>query len=261
VSDAETIGDRAAARSPLPISDADAYVGFMSRSILIVEDDAETRDFIASGFRQAGFSVDVAEDGKAGLAGALDGGRDLLVLDRMLPGLDGLALLKALRAAGVGTPAIMLSALGAVDERVRGLRAGADDYLPKPFSFEELHARAEALLRRPTEQAAETVLRCADLTMDLIARKVERAGRPIVLQPREFQLLEYLLRRQGRVVTRTMLLEGLWGYHFDPQTNVIDVHVSRLRRKLEQDGPADAPSLIRTVRGAGYVLDAPQVGG
>ncbi|HBS49540.1 MAG TPA: DNA-binding response regulator [Rhodobacteraceae bacterium] len=225
----------------------------MARRILIVEDDSETRAWVAKGLTEAGFTVETAPDGRDGLYLATDGGFDLIVLDRMLPHLDGLSVLKSLRAAGFSTPVILLTALDAVDERVRGLRAGADDYLVKPFAFDELHARAEALLRRPQDQAEEVTLSCGDLEMDLLSRKVTRAGREIALQPREFQMLEYLLRRKGRVVTRTMLLEGVWDYHFDPQTNVIDVHISKLRRKV--DGPGEAP-LIHTVRGAGYRLGA-----
>ena len=224
----------------------------VSRRILLVEDDAETAAYVARGLGQAGFAVETAADGRDGLWRATGGEFDLAILDRMLPGLDGLALLRSLRAAGIRMPVLMLTAMGAVDERVRGLRAGADDYLVKPFSFAELAARVEALLRRPTETREEaTVLRCADLELDLVRRAARRAGREIALQPREFQMLEYLMRRQGRVVTRTMLLEGVWDYHFDPQTNVIDVHISRLRRKIDADA---ATPLIRTVRGAGYML-------
>ena len=226
----------------------------MSRRVLIVEDDATTSDFISKALREAGFVVESADTGRQGLYLATAGGFDLIVLDRMLPELDGLSLLKSLRAANFGTPVLMLTALDAVDERVRGLRAGADDYLVKPFSFEELHARADALMRRPQsvpESSTETVLRCDDLELDLISRTARRAGQSVELLPREFQMLEFLMRRQGRVVTRTMLLEGLWDYHFDPQTNVIDVHISRLRRKI--DDPFETP-LIHTVRGAGYVL-------
>lgn len=225
----------------------------MSRRILIVEDDAETRAWVAKGLTEAGFSVTEAENGRDGLYLATDGGFDLILLDRMLPGLDGLSVLKSLRAAGLSTPVLLLTAMSAVDERVRGLRAGADDYLVKPFAFDELHARIEALMRRPQEAAEETSLSCGDLHMDLLSRKVSRAGREIELKPREFQMLEYLLRRKNRVVTRTMLLEGVWDYHFDPQTNVIDVHISKLRRKV--DGPGEPP-LIQTVRGAGYMLGA-----
>jgi two-component system OmpR family response regulator len=227
----------------------------MSRRILVVEDDPDTRAFLAKGLREAGWRVETAANGRDGLYLAIDGGFDAMVLDRMLPGLDGLSLLKSARAAGVVTPAILLTAMSAIDERVRGLREGADDYLTKPFAFSELEARLEAILRRPAETATapETTLVCADLELDLIARTARRGERRITLQNREFQILEYLMRRQGRVVTRTMLLEGVWDYHFDPATNVIDVHVSRLRRKI--DGPGE-PGLIHTVRGAGYVLAA-----
>lgn len=223
----------------------------MSRRILLVEDDAETAGYIARGLAESGFAVETAVSGRDGLYRATGGGFDLVILDRMLPELDGLAALRSLRAAGIATPVLMLSAMSAVDERVRGLRAGADDYLVKPFSFAELAARIEALLRRPAETRAETVLVCGDLELDLVARSARRGAREIQLQPREFQMLEYLMRRKGRVVTRTMLLEGLWDYHFDPQTNVIDVHISRLRKKI--DAEAEMP-LIRTVRGAGYMI-------
>ncbi|MCL5778271.1 response regulator transcription factor [Limibaculum sp. FT325] len=227
----------------------------MPRRILLVEDDAETRDYIARGLTQAGYLVEATGSGRDGLYLATGGGFDALVLDRMLPDLDGLSLLKSARAAGVAQPAILLTAMSAIDERVRGLRAGADDYLVKPFSFAELEARLEAVLRRPAEPRGEveTALACGDLALDLIARRAERAGRQIELQPREFQILEFLMRRQGRIVTRTMLLEGIWDYHFDPRTNVIDVHVSRLRRKIDAEG--EAP-LIHTVRGAGYMMSA-----
>lgn len=223
----------------------------MSRRILLVEDDTATRDFIAAGLREDGFAVEEADDGRNGLHLAVDGGFDAIVLDRMLPGLDGLALLKALRAAGVKTPVLMLTAMAAVDERVRGLRAGADDYLVKPFSLQELIARIEAILRRPQEQADSTVLTCRDLELDLVSRRVNRGNRVLDLTAREFQILEFMMRRKNRVVTRTMLLEGVWDYHFLPQTNVIDVHMSKLRRQV--DGPGEA-ALIRTIRGAGYML-------
>lgn len=221
--------------------------------ILLVEDDAETAGFVAKGLGESGYSVDRACDGKDGLVQALGDDYDLAIVDRMLPGLDGLSLVEALRKAGKATPVLFLSALGEVDERVRGLRAGGDDYLAKPFAFSELLARVEALLRRPSGTSAETVLREGDLEMDLLARRVKRAGVEIPLQPREFSLLECLLRSAGRVVTRTMLLEQVWGYHFDPQTNVIDVHISRLRQKIDRD--FDKP-LLQTVRGAGYSLRA-----
>ena len=222
--------------------------------ILCVEDDATTADYIAKGLGEAGFTVDVAGDGRDGLFQASSGHYDAIVLDRMLPGMDGLAVLSALRAGGVTTPVVMLSALSSLDERVRGLRAGSDDYLAKPFAFAELLARLEAVRRRGTASSGEapvTKLSYADLEVDLLARRVTRGGRKIDLQPREFRLLEFLLAHQGQVVTRTMLLEDVWDYHFDPGTNVIDVHVSRLRKKLDEGG---APSLLHTVRGAGYRL-------
>ena len=225
----------------------------MSKRILIIEDDPATSAFVAKGLKEAGYAVESTGEGREGLYLATSGDFDLIVLDRMLPQIDGLAILTSLRAASIATPVLMLTAMSAVDERVRGLRAGADDYLVKPFSFEELHARAEALLRRPsgTELREETHLSCADLELDLVARTVSRGGRRIELQPREFQMLAFLLSRQGRVVTRTMLLEGVWDYHFDPQTNVIDVHISKLRKKIDAPGE---PPLIHTVRGAGYML-------
>ncbi|SDC17991.1 response regulator transcription factor [Ruegeria marina] len=223
----------------------------MSRRVLIVEDDTETRDFLAKGFAEEGFSVESAADGREGLFHATDGGFDAVVLDRMLPGLDGLSLIKSIRAAGLKTPVIMLTAMSAVDERVKGLRAGADDYLVKPFSFQELLARVEALLRRPKDTQEAATLTCRDLEMDLLRRRVTRAGRDITLTPREFQILEFFLRRKNRVVTRTMLLEGVWDYHFDPNTNIVDVHISKLRRQIDEG--AETP-LIETVRGAGYMI-------
>ena len=225
----------------------------VSRRILIIEDDPATSAFVAKGLKEAGYAVETTGEGREGLYLATSADFDLIILDRMLPQIDGLAIVTSLRAASIATPVLMLTAMSAVDERVRGLRAGADDYLVKPFSFEELHARAEALLRRPQggEPREETQLRCADLELDLIARTVTRGGRRIDLQPREFQMLAFLLNRQGRVVTRTMLLEGVWDYHFDPQTNVIDVHISKLRKKIDAPGE---PPLIHTVRGAGYML-------
>ena len=226
----------------------------MSRRILVVEDDPETRDYLAKGLREAGYAVEATGSGRQGLMHAIDGGFDALLLDRMLPDLDGLSLLKSVRAAGVQTPAILLTAMSAIDERVRGLRAGADDYMVKPFSYAELSARLEAVMRRPAEtRPEETRLACGDLELDLIARTAQRGGRTIELLPREFQMLEYLMRRPGRVITRTMLLEGVWDYRFDPRTNVIDVHISRLRRKIDADGE---PPLIHTVRGSGYKLAA-----
>lgn len=221
------------------------------RSILIVEDDAETRNYVQRGFADEGYAVEVADNGRDGLYLATGGTFDAIILDRMLPELDGLSVLKSLRAAGIKTPVLLLTAVSAVDERVKGLKFGADDYLVKPFSLQELLARLEALLRRPQEQAAISELTCKDLEMDLIRRSVKRGARAIELTQREFQILEFFLRRKNRVVTRSMLLEGVWGYHFDPQTNVVDVHVSKLRKQI--DGADEAP-LLRTVRGAGYML-------
>jgi two-component system OmpR family response regulator len=225
----------------------------MTRKILIVEDDATTADYIAKGLVESGYVVDRAVDGRDGLFHALDGTYAAVILDRMLPGMDGLAVLGAIRAADIDTPVIILSALGSTDERVKGLKAGSDDYLVKPFAFSELLARVEALQRRGTANAQAVVssLECGELTMDLLSHRVERAGTRIDLQPREFRLLEFLLRNQGHVVTRTMLLEEVWEYHFDPGTNVIDVHISRLRKKI--DDQSQAP-LLHTVRGVGYML-------
>lgn len=225
----------------------------MTKKILVVEDDETTGDYIASGLEQNGFVVDRARDGRDGLFHATDGNYAAIVLDRMLPGMDGLAVLSALRAAGIQTPVIVLSALGSTDERVKGLKAGSDDYLAKPFAFSELLARIEALQRRGSAAAPEvtTSLSCGNLNMDLLTRRVERGGARIEVQPREFRLLELLLRNQGQVVTRTMMLEEVWDYHFDPGTNVIDVHISRLRKKIDEG--SDTP-LLHTVRGVGYML-------
>jgi two-component system OmpR family response regulator len=224
----------------------------MGHKLLLVEDDEATASYIAKGMTEEGFTVDRAENGRDGLFLASDGGYGAIILDRMLPGMDGMAVLRALRAAEIETPVIILSALGSPDDRVGGLTRGADDYLVKPFAFAELLARVRLLLRKGgTGASAVTTLSCADLTMDLLSRTVRRGDRVVELQPREFRLLEYFLRHVDEVVTRTMLLEGVWDYHFDPGTNVIDVHVSRLRRKLENG--ADRP-LLHTVRGAGYRL-------
>ena len=226
--------------------------------ILIIEDDPETSRFVRKGLEEAGHVVDHAGDGRQGLLLGLDAEHDVVVVDRMLPGLDGLSIVRSLRAANRSTPVLVLSALGEVDHRVEGLRAGGDDYLVKPFALAELSARLEALVRRrgtgADPEAPVTRLAVADLEMDLLARTVKRGGRAIELKPREFRLLEYLMRHAGQVVTRTMLLEAVWDYHFDPQTNVIDVHVSRLRRKIDRDFPT---ALIHTVRGAGYVIRTP----
>ena len=221
--------------------------------ILVVEDDAETRAYLERGLKEAGHVVDAAGDGNRGQALASDAKYDVLIVDRMLPGRDGLSLIKSVRQSGLQTPILILSALGEVDDRVQGLERGGDDYLVKPFAFSELVARLDALVRRSRAEAAATHLEVADLVMDLLKREVRRAGQRIDLQPRDFGLLEYLMRHSGQVVTRTMLLEQVWDYNFDPQTNVIDVHVSRLRRKIDRD--FDTP-LIHTVRGAGYVLRA-----
>lgn len=226
----------------------------MSMRVLVVEDDLDTLEWVSNGLEEAGHTVERAADGKEGLFQAIEHDFDVIVLDRMLPKLDGLNVLRSLRAEGDGTPVLILSALGEVDDRVQGLRAGGDDYLVKPFAFSELLARLEALGRRREAPAVETVLRAGDLEMDLLGRTVARGDQQIELQPREFQLLEVLLRHKGQVVTRTMLLEKVWDYHFDPQTNVIDVHVSRLRGKVDRD--FDTP-LIRTVRGAGYMMRDP----
>jgi two-component system OmpR family response regulator len=219
--------------------------------LLVIEDDRDTREFIRNGLLQAGHSVDTAADGRAGLIAATTADFDLIVLDRMLPEVDGLTVLRTLRAAGNRIPVLVLSALGEVDQRVGGLRAGADDYLVKPFAFSELAARIEALTRRSVPDGPATLLTVGTLEMDLIARSVRRGDVAIDLQPREFRLLEYLMRHAGQVVTRTMLLEHVWDYHFDPQTNVIDVHVSRLRAKIDRG--FDQP-LLHTVRGVGYRL-------
>jgi two-component system, OmpR family, response regulator len=225
----------------------------VTKKILVVEDDATTADYVSKGFQQNGYVVDVASNGRDGLFHAMDGNYAAIILDRMLPGMDGLAALGAIRAAGIDTPVIILSALGSTDERVKGLKSGSDDYLAKPFAFSELLARVEALQRRggSAAQALVTTLRCADLTMDLLARRVERGGARVDLQPREFRLLELLLRNQSQVVTRTMMLEEVWDYHFDPGTNVIDVHISRLRKKIDEG--SETP-LLHTVRGVGYML-------
>jgi two-component system OmpR family response regulator len=220
--------------------------------ILVIEDDTAVAAYIRKGLDALGYTVDIADNGKDGLFLATSETYDALIVDRMLPQIDGLTLVIALRASNKNVPVLFLSALGEVDDRVRGLEAGGDDYLTKPFAFSELKARLEALLRRrlPAD-AALTELSVEDLQMDLLSRRVSRGGRDIDLQPREFRLLEFLLRHAGQVVTRTMLLEHVWDYHFDPQTNVIDVHVSRLRRKINQG--FDKP-LLETVRGAGYRL-------
>ena len=222
--------------------------------VLLIEDDQETLAYVARGLREKGHVVDLAASGRDGLFLAADGGHDVLIVDRMLPGLDGIGLVQALRGTGVKAPVLFLTALGGVGDRVRGLEAGGDDYLVKPFAFAELLARINALARRPPLTETVAALSAGDLEMDLLKRTVWRAGRRIELQPREFQLLEYLLRNADRVVTRTMLLEAVWDFHFDPRTNIVETHISRLRAKLSQDGE---PDLIQTVRGAGYILRTP----
>lgn len=226
----------------------------MTRKILVVEDDAATAAYLAKGLAEAGYGVETCGNGRDGLFLASEGVFDLIVADRMLPGLDGLAMLAAIRAAGITAPALVLSALGTVDDRIDGLRAGADDYLCKPFAFGELQARVDALMRRadrPAGDNKQTRLVVGDLEIDLLARIVTRQGRQVTLGAREYNILEYLARHAGQVVTRTMMLEKIWNYHFDPGSNVVDVHIGRLRRKLE-DG-FDSP-ILHTVRGAGYRL-------
>jgi len=220
--------------------------------VLLVEDNERVTQFVLKGLTESGHSADHAANGRDGMSLAASGPYDAIVLDRMLPGdIDGLAIIEALRKAGRRTPILILSALSEVDERIRGLRAGGDDYLTKPFAFGELLARLDALTRRAEGQSVQTRLEVVDLRMDLLARKVSRGERDIALQPREFKLLEYLMRHADQVVTRTMLLENVWDYHFDPQTNLIDVHISKLRQKIDAD--FDRP-LLRTVRNAGYTL-------
>ncbi|APX89073.1 DNA-binding response regulator [Brevirhabdus pacifica] len=220
--------------------------------ILVIEDDETTGDYIAAGLREEGHSVDLLADGRDGLIRATAGDYEVLIVDRMLPGLDGVSLVKTLRGAGSKLPVLILTSLGGIDDRIDGLNAGADDYLVKPFAFGELSARVAALARRPQMRAEETVLRAGDLEMDLVRRRVTRQGQEIDLLPREFALLEHLLRRKGRVQTRTMLLEGVWDLGFDPQTNVVETHISRLRAKVDRPFERE---LIQTVRGAGYRID------
>ena len=226
--------------------------------LLIVEDDRDAAGYMEKGLKESGHAVDLAHTGREGLLRAASGDYDVLIVDRMLPELDGLGLVRTLRATDNRTPVLFLSALGQVEDRVKGLRSGGDDYLAKPYAFSELLARVESLGRRKQSQSGgagpETALRYEDLSLDLLSRRVERAGRELDLQPREFKLLEVLMRHAGQVMTRTMLLEKVWDYRFDPQTNVIDVHISRLRQKVDKDFPYP---LIHTVRGAGYSLRAP----
>jgi len=219
--------------------------------LLIVEDDRDAADYIARAFREVGHVADQAPDGEEGLAFALDRQYDVVIIDRMLPKRDGLSVIGELRAKGIETPVLILSALGQVDDRVKGLKAGGDDYLTKPYAFVELLARIDALMRRRSPVGVKTRLEVGDLELDLLTRAATRSGQEIELQPREFRLLEYLMRHAGQVVTRTMLLESVWEYHFDPQTNVIDVHISRLRAKIDKGFEGQ---LLHTVRGAGYMI-------
>jgi two-component system OmpR family response regulator len=221
--------------------------------ILVIEDDEETLGYVVKGLQQAGHSVDSAPDGRDGLYMAMDGSYDVLILDRLLPVIEGTSIARTLRSADIGTPILFLTTMGDVDDRVEGLDAGGDDYLVKPFAFAELRARVDALCRRPRTAREEVSLTAGDLEMDLIRRTVTRGGQAIELQPLEFRLLEYLMRNAGRVVTHTMLLERVWQYHFDPKTKIVEANVSRLRAKI--DRPFDNP-MLRTIRGAGYILDA-----
>lgn len=220
---------------------------------LIVEDDRAMAEFIANGLTEHGHQVEIAHDGHDGLMLASDGAYDVLILDRMLPKLNGLGLLKALRESGVKTPVLFLTAMDSLQDRVAGLEAGGDDYLVKPFAFAELYARLNSLARRPPLDEAPSVLKVQDLEMDLLRRTVTRGGQVIALQPTEFRLLEYLIRHVGKVVTRTMLLEGVWEFHFDPKTNIVETHISRLRGKIDRDFDVE---LIKTIRGSGYMIDA-----
>ncbi len=219
--------------------------------ILVIEDDLEAAAYMLKGLKESGCVVDHAQDGKQGLIMSATGTYDALIVDRMLPGMDGLGIIKTLRSTGNKTPVLILSALGEVDDRVKGLRAGGDDYMTKPYAFAELLARLEALQRRGKVETIQTSLQVSDLEMDLVSRTVRRRGKVLELQPKEFALLEYLMRHAGAIVTRTMLLEKVWDYAFDPQTNVIDVHISRLRQKIDKG--YDRP-LLHTIRGAGYSL-------
>ena len=219
--------------------------------LLVIEDDRETAQFLLKALKESGHAADTAADGETGLAMAREGGYDVLIVDRMLPQRDGLSVVETLRSEATRTPVLILSALGSVDDRVKGLRAGGDDYLTKPYAFSELLARVEALGRRTDPETQTTRYSVGDLVLDRLSHKVTRGGETLPLQAREFRLLEYLMRHAGQVVTRTMLLEHVWDYHFDPQTNVIDVHISRLRSKIDKGFPKP---LLHTVRGAGYVV-------
>ena len=227
------------------------FRAILTMRLLLIEDDKEAANFLQKALKESGHTADCAEDGETGLEMAREGAYDVLIVDRMLPKRDGLSVIKQLRDEGDQTPVLILSALGEVDDRVKGLRAGGDDYLTKPYAYTELVARVEALARRSVPEEQVTRLVVGDLVLDRLSHRVTRAGENVQLQPREFRLLEYLMKHAGQVVTRTMLLENVWDYHFDPQTNVIDVHVSRLRSKIDKS--FDKP-LLHTVRGAGYVI-------
>jgi two-component system OmpR family response regulator len=242
---------RRLAAGQLKTDSAEAQDQNTAMRVLVIEDDKETALFLQKSLKENGHTADLAGDGEAGFALASDGAYDVLIVDRMLPRLDGLSVIKSLRAEGNRTPVLILSALGEVDDRVKGLRAGGDDYLTKPYAYSELLARVEALGRRTAPEEQQTRYTVGDLVLDRLSHRVTRSGEHILLQPREYRLLEYLMQHAGQVVTRTMLLEHVWDYHFDPQTNVIDVHVSRLRAKIDKN--FDKP-LLHTVRGAGYTI-------
>ena len=222
-------------------------------NILVIEDDLETASYIKNGLKDSGYDVDHAEDGEKGLKLALNNSYNMLIVDRMLPKMNGIDIVNAIRNEGLKTPVLFLSALGNIEDKVAGLKSGGDDYLTKPFALIELLARVEALIRRDSQQSGDTFLSIGDVEMDILARTVKRQGKRVYLHPREFKLLEYLLRNANQVVTRTMLLENVWEYHFDPQTNVIDVHISRLRQKI--DKPFEKP-ILKTIRGDGYMIKA-----
>lgn len=230
-------------------------LGRLNVKLLVIEDDQQTSQYVVKGLTEEGHTVDAVSDGLEGFELASTRAYDVLIIDRMVPGMDGLSMVKALRRAGMEARVIFLTALGTIDDRVEGLEAGGDDYLLKPFAFSELNARLNALARRPHATTAPTILRVADLEIDIVRRSVVRAGKVIDLQPREFRLLEYMMRNAGRVLTRTMLLERVWDFHFDPKTNVVETHLSRLRTKI--DKPFQS-RLLRTIRGSGYMLDAPR---
>ncbi|MFT4001601.1 MAG: response regulator transcription factor [Rhizobium sp.] len=246
-----TTGQHAVNSSDSGCAEAPSAANVAHMKILIIEDDLEAAAYLTKAFREAGIIADHASDGESGLFMATENAYDVAIIDRMLPRRDGLSVISELRRKGVHTPVLILSALGQVDDRVTGLRAGGDDYLPKPYAFSELLARVEVLGRRKGTPEQDVLYRVGDLELDRLSHEVRRGGKEILLQPREFRLLEYLMKNAGQVVTRTMLLENVWDYHFDPQTNVIDVHVSRLRSKIEKDF---SQPLLKTIRGAGYMI-------